>query len=201
MHGRQVLLFADYACPFCRIAESVAERLRQDGISVTGAAFELRPAGVPLPAVDAVWPPEEWERTIEPLMQETGVVLRRPQRLTRTRKAHEAAAHARGEGLYIEMHRALYAAWWDEGRDIGRIDVLTEIGREVGLDAAGLRVALDIDQCTARVEQDTARAAQLGIGGVPAFVIEGMTGAAADMRVGLHRYEELRAWVEHDHDI
>ena len=201
MHGRELILFADYVCPFSRVAEVLAGRLRQDGIAVTGAAFELRPAGVPLPSVDTVWPLAEWERTMAPLAHELGVVLRRPARLTRTRKAHEAAAHARGHGLFEAMHSALFAAWWEQGRDIGRIDVLTEVGREVGLDAGGLRVALDIDQCTARVEEDEARAAQLGIGGVPAFVMEDGTGVAAGMKVGLQRYEELKAWVEHDNDI
>jgi predicted DsbA family dithiol-disulfide isomerase len=196
--GIRLILFADYVCPFSCLSERVADRLRRDGVHVEGAAFELRPPGTPLPHADAVWSAEEWARTIEPLAAAYGVPLRRPDRLTRTRKAHEAAAYARREGRYAEMHAALYAAWWEEGRDIGRIDVLTGIGRDVGLDASGLRVALDIDQCTARVESDEARAAELGMGGVPAYVMESGTGVAAGVRVGMQTYEELGAWVEHD---
>src|SRR5690606_29707645 len=153
-----------------------------------------------------------WARTAAPLMEAVGLAVERPKLMARTRTAHEAAAYARGQDGYAAMHAALYAAYWEEGRDIGRIDVLADIGREAGLDPSGLRVALDIDQFTARVEQDEAWAAQLGLSGVPAYVLiengadgdgdevaaedrgDG-TGVAADTRVGLQRYEKLESWV------
>ena len=205
MQEKRLVLFGDYVCPYSFFADVGAVRLRTEGtVRVDGAAFELRPAGTALPAVEAQWPDDTWTRTIEPLADEAGVVLKRPVRVVRTRKAHEAAAYARSEGKYAAMHAALYAAYWQEGRDIGRIDVLSEIGREVGLDASGLRVALDIDQQTARVEQDEAWAARLGLAAVPAWVMtDGVdgTGVAAGILVGLQRYEELKAWVERDNDI
>jgi predicted DsbA family dithiol-disulfide isomerase len=199
---KRLILFADYVCPFCYLAEAGAARLRESGgVAVEGAALELRPAGTPLPDPDEVWQREAWSRSVEPLAAELGVTIARPARMTRTRKAHEAAAHARTEGRFAALHTAIYDAYWRDGRDIGRIDVLTEIGRAAGLDAGRLRVALDIDQCTARVEQDEAFAARLGLGGVPAYVLAGGadgTGVAADIRVGLRRYEELTAWMERD---
>ena len=203
---KRLVLFGDYACPFSFFAELGASRLREEGrVRVEGAAFELRPAGTPLPAVDAQWPDDTWASTIEPLADGLGIMPKRPVLVVRTRKAHEAAAYARSEGRYAAMHAALYAAYWQEGRDIGRIDVLSEIGREVGLDASGLRVALDIDQQTARVEQEEAWAARLGLDAVPAWVMmdDGAdgTGVAAGVLVGLRRYEELKAWVERDNDI
>jgi predicted DsbA family dithiol-disulfide isomerase len=203
---KRLVLFGDYVCPYSFFAEVGAVRLREEGtVQVEGAAFELRPAGTPLPAAETQWPDDTWTRTIEPLADGVGVVLKRPTLVVRTRKAHEAAAYARSEGRYAAMHAALYAAYWQEGRDIGRIDVLSEIGREVGLDASGLRVALDIDQQTARVEQDEAWAARLGLDAVPAWVMtnDGAdgTGVAAGILVGLQRYEELKAWVERDNDI
>ncbi|HSK19430.1 MAG TPA: DsbA family protein [Longimicrobiales bacterium] len=206
MQEKRLVLFSDYACPYSFFAEAGTARLREEAtVQVEGAAFELRPAGTPLPAVETQWPDDTWTRTIEPLADEVGVVVKRPTLVVRTRKAHEAAAYARSEGRYPAMHAALYAAYWQEGRDIGRIDVLSEIGSEVGLDASGLRVALDIDQQTARVEQDEAWAARLGLDAVPAWIMmhDGAdgTGVAAGILVGLQRYEELKAWVERDNDI
>lgn len=199
MPGKRLILFADYVCPFCFLAETGVARLREGGtVAVDGAAFELRPAGTALPDVAAVWGDDVWTRSIEPLAGEMSVALKRPKLVTRTRKAHEAAAYARSVGRYADMHGAIYAAYWQHGRDIGRIDVLTGIAREIGLDASGLRVALDIDQCTERVEQDEAWGAQLGLGGVPAYVLvdeNGGTGVAADVRVGLQRYGNLETWV------
>lgn len=199
MPGKRLVLFADYVCPFCFLAETDLARLRaRSRVTVDGAAFELRPAGTALPEIGTAWEADVWARSIEPLASELGVALKRPKLVTRTRKAHEAAAYARSVGRYADMHGAIYAAYWQHGQDIGRIDVLTGIAREIGLDSSGLRVALDIDQCTERVEQDEAWGARLGLGGVPAYVltdeIDG-TGVAADVRVGLQRYGNLETWV------
>jgi predicted DsbA family dithiol-disulfide isomerase len=194
--GKRLVLFADYVCPFCFLAEAVTTRLEADGVVVERAAFELRPAGTPLPDLDAGWMREAWLRSVEPLAAELDVMMTRPSIATRTRKPHEAAAYARSEGMLPAMHAAIYAAYWQEGRDIGRIDVLVDIGRSVGLDPGGLRVALDIDQWTERVEQDEAWAADLGLGGVPAWVRADAGGAAFAVLVGLQRYEELTAWMK-----
>jgi predicted DsbA family dithiol-disulfide isomerase len=203
VQDERLVVFADYVCPFCYLAEGEVARLRQrDGLRIDGAAFELRPAGTALPDLQSAARVDAWRRSVEPLAAELGVSIRQATVSTRTRKAHEAAAYARSEGRFDAMHEAIYAAYWREGRDIGRIDVLVGIGRDIGLDPAGLRVALDIDQWTARVEQDEAWGAQLRLEGVPAYVQTAAAGpgmpVAAGIRVGLRRYEELRAWVERE---
>ena len=203
---QRLIIFADYVCPFCRLADAGAARLRSEGrVAVDGAAFELYPSGTPVPDVDADWMRAAWTHSIEGLAAELDVPMKRPAVIPRTRKAHEAAAYARSEGKHAAMHAAIYAAYWQDGRDIGRIDVLVGIGRDAGLDPSGLKVALDIDQWTERVEKDQTRAAQLGLSGVPAYMLTGVsdtgTPVAADIRVGLQGYEELRAWVEHKHDV
>ena len=201
MQEQRLIIFADYVCPFCRLADTAAARLREEGrVAVDGAAFELYPTGTPVPDSDAAWP-----HSVERLAAELGVPIKRPAAMPRTRKAHEAAAYARSEGKHADMHAAIYAAYWQDGRDIGRIDVLVDIGRESGLDPTRLKVALDIDQWTEVVEQDEIRAARLGLSSVPAYVLTGVsdtgTPVAADIRVGLQRYEELRTWVAHEHDV
>jgi predicted DsbA family dithiol-disulfide isomerase len=193
-----LLVFADYACPYCYLAESALGRLRDETpVAVDLAAFELRPAGTVLPSVTEAWMREAWRRTVEPLAEELGVTMEYPRLTTRTRKAHEAVAYARDHGAGTALHEAVYRAYWRDGRDIGRIDVLMELGREAGLDPAGVKVALDIDQWTARVERDQALAAQLGLRGVPAYVL----GGGQEVRVGLQHYDELRDWVMKSHDV
>src|SRR5690606_6364602 len=170
----ELVVFADYTCPWCYLADVAVRRLRREGrIRVEGAAFELRPRGLPLADGDDGATGEEWDITIAPLAAGLGVEIVRPTFGTRTRKAHEAAAFARSVGRYDNMHEAIYDAWWRQGRDIGRIDVLVEIGTEAGLDPGALRVALDIDQWTARVEHDETLAKALGVQVVPAYVRTG----------------------------
>jgi predicted DsbA family dithiol-disulfide isomerase len=199
----RVIVFADYVCPFCYLAEQVLERLGRDhAADILGAAFELRPPGTPLPGPDAAWMRSAWTRQVEPLAAELDVTMRYPAVVTRTRKAHEAAAHARAAGPGAEMRAAIYRAYWQDARDIGRIDVLVEIGAELGLDATALRIALDLDQWTDHIVREEQAAARLGVGAVPAYVMTtasveptGLTAGAA-VRTGLLRDDELRAWVE-----
>jgi predicted DsbA family dithiol-disulfide isomerase len=201
---RTLVIFADYACPFCYLAESVVARLRAEALlPVRGAAVELRPAGTGLPSPEAPAIREAWARTVEPLAEELGVSMRYPAFMTRTRKAHEAVAFARDRGRFEAMHDAVYRAYWQDGRDIGRIDVLMEIGGEAGLDPMELRVELDIDKWAERVEQDGAWAALAGITAVPAYLLTeaaaaGTAAGPGELRAGLQRYDELRAWVVQD---
>jgi predicted DsbA family dithiol-disulfide isomerase len=186
-----LLVFADYTCPYCFLAEVVLTDFRREGMPVESASFELRPAGTPLPSPAESWMRMAWEQRVAPLAAELATEMRYPTLSTRTRKAHEAAAYARSEGAFDAMHGALYRAYWQEGRDIGRIDVLTELAGEVGLDRGGMRVALDIDQWAARVDQDRALAARLRLTAVPAYVR--LTDGA--VHAGLQRYHELEEWV------
>lgn len=112
----------------------------------------------------------------------------------RTRKAHEAARFARTRGLEPAMRAALYAAHLDQGRDIGRIDVLADLGAEVGLDRTEVRVTLDIDQFTDEILREQARGRQMGVTGVPTFAFTGEAGAR--ILTGLPSPAELAEFLQ-----
>jgi predicted DsbA family dithiol-disulfide isomerase len=204
VRNHRLVVFADYTCPFCYLAESEVARLKADRVvEVEAAAVELRPAGTGLPSPEVAWMREAWQQDVEPLAARLGVEMRYPMRATRTRKAHEAVAFARERGSFEAMHDAVYRAYWRDGRDIGRIDVLMEIGAEVGLDPMELRVELDIDKWAERVERDAAWAALAGVTGVPAYLLyvpdaTGQPAESGELRAGMQRYDELRAWVVRD---
>jgi predicted DsbA family dithiol-disulfide isomerase len=204
VRNRKLVVFADYACPFCYLAESEVARLRAErAVEIEGAALELRPAGTGLPSPQVGWMREAWQESVEPLAAELGVEMRYPSLTTRTRKAHEAAAFARERGSFDVMNEAIYRAYWRDGRDIGRIDVLVDIGAEAGLDPMDLRVELDIDKWAERVDRDAVWAALLGVTGVPAYLLyvpgaEGQPAESGQLRAGMQRYDELKAWVVRD---
>jgi predicted DsbA family dithiol-disulfide isomerase len=184
-----VVVFSDFACPFSCVTEAALRRMQSAGeVEPTHLAWELYPAPAPLPPADA----GEWMDALRPLADELGITLRIPVP-ARTRKAHEAAAFATSKRLGPAMREALFAAHFAEGRDIGRIDVLVEIGAGLGLDASELKVVLDVDTFAARIlaEQDAARRA--GVEGVPTLVIG--TGDEARWLVGARPFDELRAAV------
>ncbi len=165
----RVRFFTDYACPFSYLAEHVVERLGDSGPAVERVGLQLRPEPTPLPAPDAPELDRQWEEAILPLARRMRVDARRPGVVPRTAKAHEAAAFARRHGAFDRLHRAIFRAYFVEGRDIGRIDELVHLAGAVGLDETELRIALDIDAFADAVAEAEQEAARSGVTGVPAF--------------------------------
>ena len=60
---------------------------------------------------------------------------------------------------------------WAHGRDIGEIDVLAEIAEEIGLNSREFAAALDCTDYRAQLKKNAEEAADLGVIGVPTFVI------------------------------
>lgn len=184
-----VAVFADFACPFSYVTEAALRRMHAAGeVEPTHLAWELYPAPAPLPAGDD----GAWMDALRPIADELGLPLR-VSAPVRTRKAHEAAAFAATKGAGPAMRQALFAAHFSQGRDIGRIDVLVDIGAEVGLDASELKVVLDVDAFAARVAAEQEAGLRAGVEGVPTIVVG--TGDEARWLVGARPYAELRAAV------
>ncbi|HEU0012362.1 MAG TPA: DsbA family protein [Longimicrobium sp.] len=185
-----VVVFSDFTCPFSYVTEAALRRMEDAGeVLVTPVPFELYPSPAPLPAaVDGGWEP-----ALRPLAEELGIALRVPAVVGRTRKAHEAAAFAETRGVGRAMRQALFEACFAEGRDVGRIDVVVEAGRSVGLDPTELKVVLDVDAMTAAVADAQARARRAGVEGVPTLLAG--TGDEARVIVGARPLAELRAEI------
>ncbi len=68
------------------------------------------------------------------------------------------------------MIDAIYKAYFEDGRDIGKLDVLLEIAAELGLDRNATEEKLRSDAVEQDVLADVEWARQAGITGVPFFV-------------------------------
>jgi predicted DsbA family dithiol-disulfide isomerase len=104
------------------------------------------------------------------------------QKPANTRKAHQVLHLAKQAGLdvHVAMKERLLAAHFVEGRHIGRDDELADLAAEVGLDRDEVLAALAERRHDADVDADIARARQLGVDGVPFFVLDdryGVSGA------------------------
>lgn len=94
--------------------------------------------------------------------------------------AHRLIHLAAADGLQAAMKERLMAAYFMEGRAIGDHDTLVELAAEVGIDAGRARSVLESDEFAADVRADEREAVELGITGVPFFVISrryGVSGA------------------------
>jgi predicted DsbA family dithiol-disulfide isomerase len=78
------------------------------------------------------------------------------------------------------MKERLLAAYFTEGKPIGNQDTLVELATEVGIDAERARTMLADGSFGDQVREDEREATELGITGVPFFVINrryGVSGA------------------------
>ena len=63
-------------------------------------------------------------------------------------------------------------AEWAEGQDIGQAEVLKALAMPAGLDAGVVDAALDNDSFKLRLQDNWAEATELGVIGVPTFVVD-----------------------------
>jgi predicted DsbA family dithiol-disulfide isomerase len=167
-------VWSDYVCPFCYLELPALQRLQQqfgDQVEVLWRAFELRPDPKPTLDPDGEYLHTTWNRSVYPMAEQRGMRLKLPPVQPRSRLALEAAAFADSHGRFAAMHEALFRGFFEQGRDIGDIEVLCAIGQEAGLDAGALRQALQDGRHTAEVLDDEGLAHALGVSGVPILLL------------------------------
>jgi len=194
-------VWSDYVCPFCYLELPVLDRLRHErggAVEIAWHAFELRPQPVPTLDPAGEYLRRAWTRSVYPLAARRGMRLRLPPMQPRSGKAHEAAAYARALGRFDEMHRSIFRAFFEDGRDIGRLEVLADIGAPAGLDPAELTAALEQGRYTEAVRRDQQRAQQLGIAAVPAMLLRPADAPWQDALPlsGALPYEQVHAVVD-----
>jgi predicted DsbA family dithiol-disulfide isomerase len=115
---------------------------------------------------------------------------------TNTVKAHELLHHAKHNGRQLEMAERLMAAYFTEGKHVGRVDDLVDLAAEVGLDPADTREALETERYLADVRADQAQAQAYGINGVPFFVIDGKYGVSGAQPAEAFAQIARQVWAE-----
>ena len=100
-----------------------------------------------------------------------GMEFNSPGRIFNTRIAHEATEYAREHGKEIEFHRVVFRKVYSEGLDISKWDVLCSAAEEVGLSAEDMQAVVDGGKYTAEVAEQVQHAYQIGVTGVPTYVI------------------------------
>jgi predicted DsbA family dithiol-disulfide isomerase len=132
-------------------------------------APDTPPEGRPYP-----FPPEvrkERSTGVRQMASEAGLPMGDRDWVSNSRPALEAAEFAREAGLFDPFHRAVFSAYHVEGKDIGKPEVLREIATSVGLDAEAMMAALAEGRYSDRVQEDVDLSREIGLTGVPAFII------------------------------
>ncbi|MEI8281140.1 MAG: dihydrofolate reductase family protein, partial [Armatimonadota bacterium] len=108
----------------------------------------------------------------------------------RSFNAHQATEYAKTEGVQDALVEAIYRAFWEEGRNINKVDVLCEIAEGIVTNIDAMKEAIVTDQyCENVVDFDDDAHAQ-GVYNVPTFFV-------GEKRLAEQPYTEIRkAMVE-----
>lgn len=191
-----VQIWSDVACPWCYVGkrrfEQAVERFRAEGcdVSVTYRSFELSPE-TPVDfegdEVDFLARHKGMQRDQVVAMLDQMTVVAADEGLdydfaalqhTNTVLAHQLLHLARSHGQQAAMKERLLAAYFVEGRHVGRVGDLADLAAEVGLDREEVVAALESGAHLDDVRADQQRALELGIRGVPFFVLDDRLGVS-----------------------
>ncbi|MFC4303547.1 DsbA family oxidoreductase [Cohnella boryungensis] len=181
-------VYSDMVCPWCRIGkknmnDAIDAWREQSGqtVEVSYHAYQLDPTLPPdgLPFNSVMEKKMGGAERLRPMLQrvtDAGAAVEvtfnfdKVERMPNTVLAHRITAllPQEDEAHWIE---AVMKAYFEDGRDIAKLDVLLEIAAELGLDAEEARRLLDNGEGVQAVEQDFAAAKAMGISGVPFFVV------------------------------
>ena len=184
-----VMVVADVICPWCyvgkrRLEKALAMMDAGVNISVRWLPFELNP-DMPKEGMERreyrVRKFGSWERSqamdaqLTELGAQEGLDFHYDlmQRTPNTFPAHRLiwwAGRNADQGALVE---ALFRAYFCQGRDVGDVEMLTDIAAEAGMDRAGAARFLQGQDGVREVRAYEDQARQAGISGVPAFVGNG----------------------------
>ena len=193
----QVEIWSDVVCPWCYIGKrkfeaALASFAHRDEVTVEWRSYELDP-GAPvrrdLPMVELLQKKysmtEEQARAANDRVTAAAAGVGLEYHLDQAasgntfdahRLIHLAAAHGRGDA----MKERLMAAYFTEGAAIGETATLERLAADVGLDAGAVHSTLAGDAYADAVRHDERQAVDLGVNGVPFFVVDrtyGISGA------------------------
>ena len=200
--GIQITVWSDYVCPFCYLEEPVLSRIRCEygtALDLQWRAFELRPTPVPTLDPNGEYLHTVWDQSVYPMAKERGMTIRLPPVQPRSRRAFELAELARAHGRFDQVHRGIFKAFFEDGRNIEALETLIIIGTAAGLDGDAVRAALDGGTYRTRVLHDEREAAELGIAAVPTMRVARTDRPLREAQVltGAQSYGAVKAAVEH----
>jgi predicted DsbA family dithiol-disulfide isomerase len=133
--------------------------------------FDTPPEGRELPEYVKRARANGSEERLSSIAQSYGMKFRSTERIYNTRLAHEATEHARENGKGNEFHKIVFRMVYAEGKDPSQWDVLRNAAKEAGLDDEAMQRDVESDKYTESVSHQVKWAYQIGVSGVPTYVI------------------------------
>ncbi len=185
----KVEIWSDVMCPFCYIGKRKFEKALnefpgKDQIEVTWKSFQLDPTTVTDPSLNTIdhlaekkgWSKEQARETtahVSNIAKQVGLDFHFDKAVVANSfDAHRLSHLAKKYGKQNELEEKLFSAYFTEGKNTADHATLLQIGTEIGLDKTEVSALLNSDLYADKVEEDIDQAQQIGVRGVPFFVLD-----------------------------
>ena len=195
----KIEIWSDVMCPFCYIGKRRFEdALQKSGhdkdIEIEWKSFQLNPDMKTDPTINidqyladikgfSIDHAKQLNAQVTQMAAEAGLTYNFDRAVVANSfNAHRFSHLAKKHGLGDAAEEALFKAYFTEGKNIDDTTTLIELGTAIGLNADEIKATLESDAYAEDVKHDVAEAQQLGIRGVPFFVMNrkyGVSGAQA----------------------
>ena len=212
----KVEIWSDVMCPFCYIGKrkfekALSEFSGKDQVVVEWKSFQLSPDMKTDPTKNTIqhlseskgWSMDYTKSTISYVVnmaKEVGLNYDFDHAVVANSfDAHRLIQFAKTKGKGDAAEEHLFKAYFTEGKNTADHAVLLSIAKEIGLDETEAKAVLDSQQFAEQVKHDIAESEQLGVTGVPFFVIDRKyaVSGAQDSQVFLDSLN--KAWAQFQH--
>lgn len=184
----KIEIWSDYVCPFCYIGKRTLEQaLKRSGYEsqadISFKAYQLNP-NTPIDSTVSTYESlaKKMGQTVEQAKEMTKGVAEHARTVgleynfdgmveANTFAAHRLVKWAESLGKDAELAEQLLHAYFIEAKNVGNAEVLMDIAEKLELPREDAQAILASEQFTAEVQTDIEEARQIGVQGVPFFVI------------------------------
>lgn len=196
----KVQIWSDVMCPFCyigkrRFEQALQEFENKEDIEIEWKSFQLNPHLKTDPSVNITqyladikgWTLDharQMNAHVTQMAAEVGLSYDFDKAIVaNSLNAHRLAHLAKQNGKGDAAEEALFNAYFTEGENIDDRDTLVALGERIGLNKTAVEETLSSNKYAAEVKQDIEQARQLGISGVPFFVMDNKYGVSGAQTV------------------
>ena len=166
-----VVIYSDYICPFCFLANEVVKRIKQKYELITDwRPFELHPFRSMMPDINSDYIKMAW-LNVQRLASENTIEIKLPSYLSISRRALETAEFAREHGKFESCHDLIFRAYFLEGKDIEKEATLLDIIQQLNLNPDQLKESWKAETYLEVIKASIRELHSLGSTAVPTFLI------------------------------
>lgn len=185
----KIEIWSDVMCPFCyigkrRIENALDQFPNKEHVEIEWKSFQLDPSTKSQPGKstydylaerygrDRQWS-VEMHNNIAQQAKADGLEYNFDKAvIANSFDAHRLSHLAKKHGVGNALEELIFKAYFTEGKDVADHNTLIDLGISVGLDSTEISAMLNSDLFADAVQKDIAEAQQIGVRGVPFFVMD-----------------------------